>query len=433
MFNMAKKFVMVPVVLIAVLAFGAYFVPNASAYGQCGGEVSNGDQLYKAWEVKGVTHQAAEVVKSAGFHRMDGGLHKWMHQRVIKARLAKAASPEDFGCHPGELFSVGNRTLPKGTWVMVALPPNLEKSDVSSTPRKGFKRTKVCSVSFVGKVDCSNPERGKACVIFYEREFRKHVSRQKGVLRIRKVTKDASGNRIATPTGTFRFRLKVRGSSKTVLLKRNPQSLGHFSRGTKVTVTEIAPKGAGWSDWKVVSAKRQTIRIRGRITTLVFVNREKGTHHQEKEGVNICSGNTVGNGDVCGGTCNSTTIIVGSGNTVNNDVNCKTEEHPSCNCHTTPPPEEHHPCGCEETPPPEGCTGTPEECHPKNGESGAGENSGGPGNGCDAGYSWNGTECVVTNPEQVEEPGEGDGSVCRNPDTGDIEPGKSDQFGYCTS
>jgi hypothetical protein len=324
---------------------------------------------------------------------------------------------------------------------MVALPPNLAKSEVSSTPRKGFKREMICSVSFVGKVDCSNPERGKACVIlFIERKEHKSPSRQKGVLRIRKVTKDASGNRIATPTGTFRFRLTMsrRGNlhrqrySKTVLLKRNPQSLGHFSRGTKVTVTEIAPKGAGWSDWKVVSAKRQTIRIRGQITTLVFVNKEKGTHPQEKEGGNICSGNTVGNGDVCGGTCNSTTIIVGNGNTVNNDVNCKTEEHP-CNCHSTPPSEEH-PCGtCEETPPPEGCTGTPEECHPKNGESGAGENSGGPGNGCDAGHSWNGTECVVTNPEQVEEPGEGEGSVCRNPSTGDIEPGKSDQFGYCTS
>ncbi len=163
----------VTIVLVAILAIGAIFSASASAFGQCGGSVSTGSQLLHSWQVMGVTSQASEIARSAGFHSEDGSLSSWMKERVVKANLASAASPEDFGCHPGTVFSVHHRTLGKGTPVMVALPLKMSKGDVRTSPHKGF-HPQAFWANAVGKSTCSNPLKGKVRVILFVRNHKKH-------------------------------------------------------------------------------------------------------------------------------------------------------------------------------------------------------------------------------------------------------------------
>ncbi len=161
------------VTALTLVVFGAIFASSASAFGQCGGSVSTGSELFHEWQAMGVTSQAGEIAKSAGFHRMDGSLSHWMNERVVKAKLASTASPEDFGCNPGTVFSVGPRAIAKGTPVMVVLPLKFAKGDVRFTPHKGFKRV-VVSVRVVGKTDCSNPLKGTVRVVIYVKVVKHH-------------------------------------------------------------------------------------------------------------------------------------------------------------------------------------------------------------------------------------------------------------------
>lgn len=177
--------------LLPVFASSAY----ADSSGRCGGHVTTGKELYEEWRGEGVTSQAAQVVKSAGYHAEDDDLKSWMHERVVKAKLAKSVTLVDYGCHPGELFGVGTRDFAKGVTVMIALPKKLSKSDLCSAKyrkklkrlrkHKKYKRLKrlkgckriVVTAGAVGKVNCSNPLAGKVKVVLIVKKHKKRKQR----------------------------------------------------------------------------------------------------------------------------------------------------------------------------------------------------------------------------------------------------------------
>jgi hypothetical protein len=179
-----KKYRFLATILVVVT--GLIMTSNAlassqrSTFGQCGGTVYSGSQLLASWNQMGVSSQAASIAASAGFHRMDNSLAVFMKQRVVRASLARSASPIDFGCHPGTVFSVGPRLIPAGTPVMVALPAQLSKTNSSVVARKGFVR-RMFTVHAVGKSNCSNPLRGVVKIWLWVKVGHKKVIPKKPV------------------------------------------------------------------------------------------------------------------------------------------------------------------------------------------------------------------------------------------------------------
>jgi|GEM_PF-4655965 len=292
----AKRTAPLAVVGLVFAATMAFSASSASAYGQCGGAVSNGSAIYKSWQAMGVVSQAQEVVESAGFHRMDGSLKSWMKERVVKAKLASSASPVDYGCQPGNLFSVGKRTQAKGTPVLVALPLKYAKTDIRSTPHKGYKRI-VVSVHIVGKTDCSNPESGVVRVVFY--------------IKI-KVVKHHPKKHHKKP---HKKKPAPECSSKS------PNGGGGNCVQQEVTVKPTQECGA--ENHSTTGCTQ---------TTITIVNNCGNVDYESSGNVNQ------------GGNCNSggTETCVGQGN-------CTTHEEETCvnnSCNVPPPPEEK-PCGCK--------------------------------------------------------------------------------------
>lgn len=268
---MVKKFRML-VLLVASMAVGMIFIiapSSASAYGQCGPGTSNPNTWVSQLSNMGVLSQTENLMAYAGFHRMDGSFRSWVNQRVIAVHLANAADPVDYGCHYGSLFSVGPRTLPAGTSVLVVLPSQYSKSQISTHPRRGFHRIKVCSDE-AGKVACDNPEKGKVCYYLWvpNKRHRSH----KAPVYIQKVC--VTGDTPFTcPTGTFRFTVSAKGyATRTVTLYHNPQEVAKYKVGTLLTVTELQPLGP--DQWQTVSASVQYPRVQRSGNTVVFKDRE---------------------------------------------------------------------------------------------------------------------------------------------------------------
>lgn len=143
-----------------------------SLYGQCGGAVHNGPQLYAGWVHAGITSQVIvnpHWLKYSGFHRMDEPLQTFMGRRVVVIILTHSILVEDFGCKAGKMFSVGLRTIPAGTPVAIVLPPQYTKAQISTTPRAGYKAQSFI-VGVVGKGDCTNPLAGNMQVTLYVKQ-----------------------------------------------------------------------------------------------------------------------------------------------------------------------------------------------------------------------------------------------------------------------
>ncbi len=359
-----RKLLLISVALVAAMLFVLPASAQA-ARGQCGLETTSWQGYYIGLQKMGVTSQAAEINRSAGYRSVDGSFKSWLRERVVVARLARSVTIDNYGCNPGVVFSAGQKPLTKGWPVLVALPAKFAKSDVSTTRKKGYKRITV-RVSLVGQATCNNPGKGKVVVNLWVKKTKRVVGKTKVVLQKR--TNASYG-------GKFTFRVKI-GTRKAKVLKikaNRSRSLGVVRSGTKVKVTEVAiPQG-----WAVRGTRAQIKRVRGDRTVFRFINVKRkqpkpsqpvcaqGTKWSDAQQICVvndqdqrvkqdCKANEIWNGQQCVVIqVNCGNVIVGNGNVINGD-NCGNKEVNICTanggswhndvCIYPPPPPKTHEC-----------------------------------------------------------------------------------------
>jgi hypothetical protein len=160
--------------------------------------------------------------------------------------------------------------MAKGTPIMVALPLQFAKSDVSTSPRKGWKK-KAFKVAAVGKADCSNPLRDKVWVYLWVRPQKPKPKVKKVIPTIRKIAEDAAGHQLpAVPTNIFKFRVTCDGHSQTVTYNESPQSVGmSCTVGHKVTFVELPTSG-----WELLGPAKQVFKVKSGVQA-VYKNRQR--------------------------------------------------------------------------------------------------------------------------------------------------------------
>src|SRR5689334_8976533 len=129
--------------MVVGLVFAAMFASSASAnsIGRCATHhVDTGQELFKAWDSEGVVSDSIPIISSAGYRHIDGDVHSWMKDRVVKMKTAEAATFVDYGCDTsGGIFGAGTIEFEKGTTIMAALPAKYDISDYC-----GIKAHKGC-------------------------------------------------------------------------------------------------------------------------------------------------------------------------------------------------------------------------------------------------------------------------------------------------
>jgi len=160
---------------VVAMLFGVIGVSPALAFGQCGKAVHNGQQLYNAWARMGVQNdpQALGILKAAGWRRMDGSAKLFMSQRGREFKLARPADIEDFGCKPGDMYSVGKRHYGKGEHVIAIVPSKYDPGRISGHPHKGWKRILIW-VHVIGRGNCANGFKNLVLVYAYVPRRRHH-------------------------------------------------------------------------------------------------------------------------------------------------------------------------------------------------------------------------------------------------------------------
>ncbi|HEX5447748.1 MAG TPA: hypothetical protein VFW90_00925 [Candidatus Saccharimonadales bacterium] len=358
---MKKYLTMAAFIVVMALAFGFARTPATSAalehslYGQCGGAVHSGSQLVGVWRYRGVLNdpETRSIARSAGWREMDGSLSRFVAQRGREFQLAEDAWIEDFGCEPGNMFSVGLRHYGAGERVIGIVPKKYSPNDVSGTPRAGFVR-KVVFVHVVGRGNCANGFRKFVRVVMYVRHHKKTVVRK---------TKQVVvwAWKYAQVNGKFvngkRFPVFVsgrRGGKHWTMTSGKWTALGPFRAGhVPKSFTEIIK--APWKAQK--SAVQKVKRVNGKYE-VIFSNfaapaKPKPVPPPPPPPPVITITQVCSNGVI--------TVIVGNGNTVTQNGNVQ-----GGNCNGSPPP----PCNCTPTPPPCGsCVPTPPPPQPKGNEN----------------------------------------------------------------
>ena len=226
----------IPAALIAVGALSvspAMATPHQDHRGACGTDTTSISRGVDDLVANGVAERfGAEF----GIRPIDGPVVSRLKQQLMVGSVAQAVTTNNNGCDGnGSVFGAGSRTLFKGETVVIKRPAQYAKADVRSTPTRGF-RPIVVRVGTALPTSCWNLNNQR--VILVRIWVRKQVVSKVTVVRIRKIAEDASGHVLpATPTGTFRFRVTLKGKTpKIVVLNTNPQVVVTVKAGTKVTV-----------------------------------------------------------------------------------------------------------------------------------------------------------------------------------------------------
>jgi hypothetical protein len=167
-----------------------------------------------------------------------------------------------------------------------------------------------------------------------------------GYVWITKVAKDASGNKMPTPTNTFIFQKISGGLSTKLVYNHAPQGAGTCTIGKSVSMNELAPLAGQWIS---ETSNNQSMTCTAK-TTFVFIDREAPTPTtptqtcEQKTGVQ----GSYEQGGVCVvNSCGNVIVINGNNNNVNVGGNCNNTPPtpPTCvyggtypNCNQPPTP-----------------------------------------------------------------------------------------------
>jgi hypothetical protein len=161
-----KKF---PTVLAAFVVMGGTIFASASPalandHGQCNGpshqvvrKTTDLEVIVKA-EGKKALAKLKALARKRGWSERDGSFHAWLRDRTIILRTDHEIKILDYYCPKGQhtMKVWKEKTIPPGTPMVVVLPDNVDKNDVSTKPKAGFEKSEPEQQNSLALVLCSN-------------------------------------------------------------------------------------------------------------------------------------------------------------------------------------------------------------------------------------------------------------------------------------